>query len=274
MTNFIPCLVIASLCGAQGGLFSQIDSLSHAALEQPSAGISLAAGRTAFPVLLASAEDEAGEAEEGSAAANDGAGDEVEGEGGRVDDSARSLVDKVQGFYEDIDDFTAGFEQAYTYQVGRVVRSRGAVAFKKPAMMRWDYEDPRERSFIVDGSDLWIWTPEDYSVIRQRNFTASDLSTSITFLWGKGRLEDEFHIEKVGDDRLSLIPVRPESGFRQVIFKVDSETGRVLESTVIDPQGNRNHMVFSDMKLNSGIDDERFSFTPPEDADVQEIPGR
>ncbi len=191
---------------------------------------------------------------------------------GAVSDEARPLVEKVQSFYEDTGDFTAIFRQTYTYQVGREVESRGTVSFKKPAMMRWDYEQPRERMFLVDGSDLWIWTPEDYTVMRQRGFTASDLSTSITFLWGEGRLEDEFHIELEGDDGLSLTPIRPEGAFRRVVFRIDPETGRVLETTVIDPQGNRNHMVFTEVKLNTGIGKERFVFTPPAGADLQEMP--
>jgi outer membrane lipoprotein carrier protein len=192
--------------------------------------------------------------------------------GGRVSAEARPLVEKVQRFYENTDDFKAKFHQTYTYTVGRQVESRGEVAFKKPAMMRWDYQHPRERTFIVDGTDLWVWTPEDFSVVRQRDFTASDLSTSITFLWGEGRLADEFHIELEGADRLVLTPIRPEGGFRQVIFRVDAETGRVIESTVIDPQGNRNHMVFSDVDLNSGVDAARFRFSPPTGADVQDMP--
>ncbi len=191
---------------------------------------------------------------------------------GRVSEEARPLVEKVQRFYENTDDFTATFEQTYTYQVGREVKSRGKVAFKKPAMMRWDYEHPRERAFVVDGSDLWIWTPEDFTAVRQRDFTASDLSTSITFLWGEGRLENEFHIELEGDERLSLTPIRPEGSFQRVVFRVDTETGRVMESTVIDPQGNRNHMVFSQVSQNTGIDRERFAFSPPSGADVQDMP--
>ena len=224
------------------------------------------------PVLVATATATTGEDAPAAASVEEPAPQAEEGGSGRVSEEARPLVEKVQSFYENTDDFTASFHQTYIYQVGRRVESRGTVAFKKPAMMRWDYNHPRERSFIVDGTDLWIWTPEDLTVVRQRGFTASDLSTSITFLWGEGRLEDEFHIELEGDDRLSLTPIRPESSFQKVIFKVDVETGRVLESTVVDPQGNRNHMVFSEMNLNAGLSGERFEFSLPAGADLQEMP--
>ena len=265
------------------------DAMVEPAVELPAAAATFeAAEAQEEPILLAQAAPAAATVPAAPAAPSTPAAEDSEssptaestvqasvaegGSGGRVSDEARPIVERLQSFYENTDDFSASFHQTYTYQVGRQVESRGSVAFKKPAMMRWDYEEPRSRTFIVDGTDLWIWTPEDFSVVRQRDFTASDLSTSITFLWGEGRLEDEFHIELQGKDRLSLTPIRPESAFQSVIFRVDLETGRVLESTVIDPQGNRNHMVFTDVRLNAGMPRDRFVFTPPTGADLQEMP--
>ena len=188
------------------------------------------------------------------------------------DDPAHVLIEKVQSFYENTEDFSATFKQSYTYKaLGRKVKSSGTVSFKKPGLMRWDYETPRKKAFIMDGKDLWIWTPADNSAIRRAGFTSDGLSTSITFLWGRGKLTDEFDIELTRVDVLKLTPKKPQSGFKRIIFKVDVETGRVIRSTVVDPAGNKNQMTFENVRLNTGLKPENFAFTPPKGADISEL---
>ncbi len=187
-------------------------------------------------------------------------------------DAAVALTRKVQRFYEKTRDFVAHFEQRYTYKVlGRTTKSAGTVSFKKPGLMRWDYDTPREKHFIVDGSTLWVYTPEDHTVIRRPNFRPGSLSSSITFLWGKGDLLAEFDVALAGEATLKLTPKTPQPGFASLRFVVDPKTGRVLESTVIDAQGNENHLVFSDAKLDTGLPKARFTFRPPKGATVQTL---
>ena len=193
---------------------------------------------------------------------------------GHVAKDARALVAKVQAFYEHTRAFEAHFQQTYTYKAfHRTMHSAGTVAFKKPGLMRWDYETPRKKSFIVDGHDLWIWTPADMEAIRRKGFSTNQLSTSITFLWGKGRLADEFDIVRHGTDGLKLTPLTPQ-GFASVRFQVDRKTGQVESSTVIDAQGNENRIVFSKVTLNAKLPDSRFHFTPPKGAEVKELTSR
>lgn len=193
---------------------------------------------------------------------------------GHVAKDAKALVDKVQAFYQHTRAFEAHFEQTYDYKLfHRTLHSSGTVAFKKPGLMRWDYEKPRKKSFIVDGHDLWIWTPADQEVIRRKGFSTNQLSTSITFLWGRGRLADSFDIVKVGKDALQLTPVTPQ-GFASLRFQVDPKTGEVVASTVTDAQGNENRIVFSKVTLDPKLPDARFHFTPPKGAVVKELTNR
>jgi len=189
-----------------------------------------------------------------------------------VSPAAAPVVERVQRFYERTSDFTASFEQTYAYKaLRRKVVSRGRVSFKRPGKMRWDYATPREKRFIVDGRDLWVYTPEDRVAMRQRDFAMDALSASITFLWGKGRLADEFSIELRGKDLLVLTPLKAQAAFKRVRLQVDVETGQVLRSWVEDGQGNVNRMVFTDVKLNPGVPDSDFAFTPPAGVSVQDL---
>ena len=64
----------------------------------------------------------------------------------------RALVDRVQAFYEKTQDFTAKFKQDYTYKAfQRTQSSSGQVTFKKPGLMRWEYQLPSPRIFVLSG---------------------------------------------------------------------------------------------------------------------------
>lgn len=190
----------------------------------------------------------------------------------------RTLAEKVQRFYEKTKDFTARFEQQYRYTaMARTQKSSGTVQVKKPGLMRWDYEKPYPKQFILDGRSLWIFEPEDKSVQVQREFQADAMSSAVTFLWGRGQLTDEFRIRRVqrpdlGPAVIELTPKTPQPGFTQVFFAVDEATGAVTTSLVVDSQGNQNRITFSDVKTNQNVPDARFKFTPPKDVTVRELP--
>lgn len=185
-----------------------------------------------------------------------------------------TVVARVQSFYEKTQDFTAAFEQTYTYKVfGRAQKSSGRVYVKKPGRMRWEYEKPAPKRFVLDGKKLWIHDPEENQVIVNDQFAADKLSSSVTFLWGKGRLAEEFVVATA--DRadlqgavIQLAPKKPQPGFTTIYFGADPATGEVRETIVVDAQGNENRMRFSALKTNVGMSDKDFVFEIPKGATV------
>ena len=190
---------------------------------------------------------------------------------------SESLARKVQAFYEGTKDFSASFTQKYKYKaMARTQTSKGTVQVKKPGLMRWDYTQPYEKLFLLDGKALWMWDPSDETVMVNRSFSSDQLSAAVTFLWGKGKLSDEFRISKAnkpayGETVLELVPRKPQSGFTKLYFAVDPETGAVQTSVVIDSQGNENRIEFADVKTNTGVPASRFTFEVPKGATVREL---
>src|SRR5690606_36322834 len=71
------------------------------------------------------------------------------------------LVERMQAFYEATADFSADFEQAYTYQTfKRTQTSSGTVIFKKPGLMRWEYLKPSKCTFVLAGNKVYAYEPE------------------------------------------------------------------------------------------------------------------
>ncbi len=179
------------------------------------------------------------------------------------------LIDKVQKFYAQAQDFQADFKQSYTYKIyGRKKLSTGKVFFKKPARMRWDYEVPTPRVFIADGKTLWVYEPEEAQVFK-RDLSSAQLPVALRFMQGEAKLDDEFDVETLKDlgqgvAELSLKPKRAQSDFKALRLKVKSENGEVLASTLVDATGNLNEIKFVAVKVNQGLPNSGFSFTPPE----------
>ncbi|ATB31556.1 LolA family protein [Melittangium boletus] len=188
----------------------------------------------------------------------------------------KDLVDRMQAFYEKTQDFTADFKQDYKYKVlRRTQSSTGKVIYKKPGLMRWEYEKPSVRTFVLAGEKVYAHDPEAQTLSVGRIDT-NQLSASVTFLFGKGKLADEFSITK-GDCKdckgtlLVLDPLKEEPRFRQVRLEVDPKTAQVLKSTVVDPDGSENAIAFLNLKTNVGIDADRFKINPPEGTRIDDL---
>lgn len=193
--------------------------------------------------------------------------------------SADQVASELQKLYEGTRDFKAAFEQTYQSAIrGDSKVSSGFVYVKKPGMMRWDYQTPNAKHFVADGKALYIYDPELEQVMVDRSFSDSTLTTAVTFLWGRGRLQDEFQVAFAalkpapGQYRLELTP-RKKASFKKLWFLVEQKTFRVLETEVEDPGGNLNRIRFSKMAINVGLSEASFQFQIPDGVEVIEAPG-
>ncbi len=180
-----------------------------------------------------------------------------------------SIIEGVQNFYAQAQDLRAQFSQSYYYKVyDRKQLSEGIVYFKKPGKMRWDYQKPNHKVFVSDGKLLWVYEPEENQAFKQ-SLAKAQLPVALSFMSGQGKLKEAFNAKllKSPDEKsylLELIPKTDEGDYKALHLKVDRKSYQVLSSTVIDPVGNSNHLIFKDVKSNLGLPDSGFHFVPPE----------
>lgn len=179
-----------------------------------------------------------------------------------------AVIDGIQAFYGKAQDLKADFEQTYTYKVyARKQRSTGKVFFKKKGKMRWDYQTPEQKVFVADGDTLWVYEPEQAQVFK-RDLKSAQLPVALSFMSGEGKLTDEFdatllEAPAAGRALIELVPKRDAGEYKALRLEVDAATFAVVASTVIDPVGNTNHLVFKNVQTNGGLPDAGFTFTPP-----------
>lgn len=197
----------------------------------------------------------------------------------------KALVDKVQAFYERTRDFTADFRQDYTYAAARrSTSSSGTVMYKRSAQMRWEYSKPSPRTFVLVQDRAYMYDPQAKLVTRA-SINTNQLSASVTFLWGQGKLADEFAITKKSCPEceavapahpkatvlLELVPFEPDPRFKKVHLEVDPATAQVVKSTVFDPDGSVNAIAFLNLKTNAGVEDKAFKLSLPPGTQVQDF---
>lgn len=198
--------------------------------------------------------------------------------------AVKTLVERMQAFYETTSDFSADFRQDYFYKISkRTQTSTGTVLFRKPGLMRWDYAKPSAKTFVLAGVKVYMHDPEA-KLLTVASIGTSKLSASVTFLFGQGKLADEFAITqkdcaKCAGTLLQLDPLVPDARFTRIFLEVDPKSAQVLKSTVVDPDGSENAISFLNLKTNTGPAwdggtgsvDPRFKLSPPPDTQVQDF---
>lgn len=186
-----------------------------------------------------------------------------------VSQAASPYVEAIQVYYDSAKTYSATFDQEYETVDGVSKKSSGVVWFKKPGMMRWDYETPEARFLISDGQYFWSWEPV-YRQYCKQELKASQLPTALSFLSGTGRIEDDFSVglKKANGNQiqLELTPHVPSLSYEKILFEILMPTGKVYRATIYDAMGNMNRITFKSPELNGELDESSFRFTPPADA--------
>lgn len=196
-------------------------------------------------------------------------------------DDVTPVVDRLQKTYESTTDFSARFTQRYTFMaLKKTQESSGTVVFQKPGRMRWDYAAPTKKSFVVANGKLHVVQPEDNTALIDHCFKEDGLTASVSFLWGSGRIREEFDVTRFGgvfgektDHHLLLVPKAKNGVFAKIILVVDPISFRVKQSVVVDPQGNVNQFLFEGAKFNAGVKPDVFDVKLPSTMAVSRMPG-
>ena len=185
------------------------------------------------------------------------------------------LVDSVEAFYRDNQNFSALFEQTVTraHLPDRPVVKKGKVYFKKPGMMRWDYEEPDKVFYVSDGEHLFNYIPES-KLVYKLEVKDSEMFYALRFLYGEGSLRDEFDLTAgKPEGELRVIIVKPKSSqhnFQQLKLLVHAQESNIAGTEILDPAGNISRITF--LKTSYEEHPEKgIKLTPPPGVQVEDL---
>jgi outer membrane lipoprotein carrier protein len=186
--------------------------------------------------------------------------------------SPEALARSLQKNYSDIRDFKASFEQTSKGGVLRGSRGEGTVAVKKPGRMRWDYTKPEKQVIVSDGVRIYTC----YLETKEKEcedpiaLPREDEAPSVTlFLLGRGDILRDFKVSRVQSPvrdtlALRLDPRKPDPDYEYLVVAFDPATYQIRGLMTRDRQASESTIVFSNIKVNSNIQDS--TFKPPRNA--------
>lgn len=187
------------------------------------------------------------------------------------------VVKKLQARYDTTKDFTADFTQEVdVVTLGQKLKSSGQVFFKRPGKMRWEFVEPDPQTIVADGTTLWVHQPQHQQVLKAPFRAAFQSATPLSFLFGVGKLREDFNASLPPDTdssriRMKLVP-KQDREIGTLILDVDPKSYDIVAAEVTDPLGNVTRLAFTNLKRDVGLDDSKFKFAVPPGTDVVEPP--
>jgi len=196
---------------------------------------------------------------------------------------ARQIARAMEAHYHRAATLKAHFFEKYSDGNGGVSAESGTVYFSKPGRMRWEYESPEEKLFIVDGANVWFYVPADRTASRAKMGASSDWRTPLAFLTGKsdfGKLCRSMEVVggdepgKSGKEHSStadntLLRCTPRVGsddadqmISDVLLEADADN-RLVRVVIRQPGKLETEFRFGGWEENLPIAETKFHFVPP-----------
>jgi outer membrane lipoprotein carrier protein len=143
----------------------------------------------------------------------------------------------------------------------------GTLTLKKPGRMRWAYDEPAGKVFVLDGHFAWFYTPGDAQAQRIPAKQMDDLRTPLRFLLGHTQLQKELDNLTVipladNNSRIAGVPKGMADRIKSLSLDVTS-TGQIVAMRVEELDGALTEFTFTDMHEDIPAPDSDFVFTPP-----------
>ncbi len=195
-----------------------------------------------------------------------------------------AVVRALEARYAHATTLQADFYERYRAGAAGGQAESGIVYFSKPGRMRWEYESPERKLFVVDGTNVWFYVPADRTASRAKVKESEDWRTPLALLTGKihldhlcGRMEllDEASgtsspADLSYDPRnriLRCLPHKPSDpgeppAFREILFEVSPEY-EIARVVIREPGEVETEFRFGNWKENIPLPESKFHFEPP-----------
>jgi outer membrane lipoprotein carrier protein len=182
------------------------------------------------------------------------------------------MVDRIQKIFSEITDLQGSFAQtSYIKDLEETQKYSGTFFLKKPSSVMWEYAKPRDEKVVIRDTDTWIYKKAENQVIKTKFTKEAYSQVPIALLSGMERIRDDFALSVPEENALQLVPKQRIGFIKTIVMEVVPGDFPVKTFTVIDTYGNIIMIELSGVKINPGLDDSLFIFTPPPGAEVYDM---
>ena len=176
-----------------------------------------------------------------------------------------AIVHKVDDHYNHLNSLSARYTEHYA-GMGMDRTESGALLLKKPGRMRWAYDQPAGKVFILDGKFAWFYTPGDPQAQRIPAKQLDDLRSPLRFLLGHTQLAKELDTLTVTPDGASFRIAGVPKGMAQrlkLLTLTVNPAGAIQAMRLEEVDGAVTEFTFTAMQENVPVKDSDFLFTLP-----------
>ena len=176
-----------------------------------------------------------------------------------------SVLRKVDDHYNHLNSLRARYSEHYA-GMGMDKTESGTLVLKKPGRMRWTYDQPAGKVFVLDGKSAWSYTPGTDQAQRIPARQLDDLRSPLRFLLGHTQLKKELGQLAVMPSgagfQISGVPKGMEQRVKLLTLGVTT-SGAIERMRIEEIDGAVTEFAFSEMQENMPVKNEDFVFTPP-----------
>jgi len=190
--------------------------------------------------------------------------------------SAKQIAHLLEEHYKHLRTLRATFLERYNEGPKQSRVESGTVSFLRPGQMRWEYEVPEKKLFLVDGKTSWFYVPYDHTVTKSPVKDSSDWRTPLALLTGKAdlsRLCGQIDLTSqsgvpANHAVLRCVPKEPkaasgEKEFIEVLLEVDSSSGELARIEIRQPGGVELEYRFGNWQSDIPLPGSLFRFDIP-----------
>jgi outer membrane lipoprotein carrier protein len=182
-------------------------------------------------------------------------------------DDAVGEVAKIQKVYEHIKDIKGDFVQKSYIKDLKRTDTYGGQFFIKPPKMKWEFKGDKPQTVYITGEDILIYQKKEKQAFRTRFDRSTYGQAPIALLGGFGDINKDFDVS-VNKGRLLLKPKKPMGIIAHIELTTSSGAFPIEALTIFDTASNRIDITLKDVRINTGLGERVFVFTPPKDVTV------
>jgi chaperone LolA len=186
----------------------------------------------------------------------------------------KEVIEKLETRSKMMDDAVAKFQQKVKFGFSKIEQTfEGILIVKKPKKVRIESE---HQTIVTDGITVWAYSPvnkqviidnykEDKNSISPDNFLLNLPKNYFTSILDREKYKGENAIV------LKLIPKNERSLVKNVKVWVDEADWMIRKVEIVDLNETETIYTIRSIKMNTGVRDALFSFSPPDDVEVVDL---
>lgn len=186
------------------------------------------------------------------------------------------IAGRVDARYNHLKTLKAVFQESYS-GAGLKRNESGQLWLEKPGKMRWNYEQPTPKLFLIDGKNAYFYVPAEHQARRMPAKKLDDFRSPIRYLLGKTKLESEFKNlglsaeppKQPGDVVLEGVPKGMEDRVQRVLLEI-TPASQIAGIRIDELDGSITEFTFRDIEENVPVKADLFHFTPPPGIEIIE----